>query len=62
MVRPLLGRVVVRRSRKASRQGTSVGPARKMVVAWVRWSLGGEFGVNICVCLDILGTFTDSSV
>lgn len=56
---------VVRRSRKASRQGTSVGPARKMVVEWVGCSWGGELGVNICswgVCWDILGTITDTSV
>lgn len=53
-----------RRLRKASRQGTSVGPARKMVVEWVGFSLGGELGVNICifgVSRDISGIFTGCS-
>lgn len=60
-----LGLVVVRSLRKSSRQGTSVGPARKMVVEWVGCSVGGELGVNICslgVCWDILGMFTDGDI
>lgn len=39
-----------RRRRKSSRQGTSVGPARKMVVGCLGRSSAGELGVSICSC------------